>query len=67
MHSSDAERARDALRHELARHEISLPSLRVEQACTGDNLVHLGGVRPDVVARLTAVLRGCPPSSARRS
>ncbi|MGI5528368.1 hypothetical protein ACQEVX_13420 [Streptomyces syringium] len=51
------------LREALERHGLRLPSLRVERAATGDELVQLGGARPDVVWRLVEALRDRPPGS----
>lgn len=63
MRSSDAQQALDALRQELGRYGTVLPSLRIEQVWSGDELVHLGGVRPDVVGRLVAALRNIDSGS----
>lgn len=48
----------DSLREELSRRGIKLPSLRVEQAVTGDEFIQLGRVRPDVAQCLVDALRG---------
>lgn len=52
--------ARDALRQELERLGMTLPSLRVEEVWTGAELVHLGAARPDVVQQLVEALRRVP-------
>ncbi|MBT2506952.1 hypothetical protein J7I98_13840 [Streptomyces sp. ISL-98] len=57
MHSSEAEVVLEALRQELDRLGILLPSLRVEQVCTGAEIVHLGGARLEVVRQLADALR----------
>lgn len=57
MDGSEAREVLDVLRQELSRLGISLPSLRVEPVCTGAEIVHLGGVHPDVARRLANALR----------
>lgn len=53
------------LREVLERHGLKLPSLRVERAATGEELIQLGGARPDVVRRLVEALRDRPPGDGR--
>ncbi|MFF7690491.1 hypothetical protein ACFZB6_30695 [Streptomyces syringium] len=49
------------LREVLERHGLKLPSLRVERAATGEELIQLGGARSDVVRGLVEVLSDRPP------
>ncbi|MEV4741906.1 hypothetical protein [Streptomyces sp. NPDC049555] len=57
MPHSDSEDVARSLREELARRGITLPSLGVERAVTGAELIQLGRARPDVVQRLVEALR----------
>lgn len=49
------------LREVLERHGLKLPSLRVERAATGEELIQLGGARSDVVRGLVEALSDRPP------
>src|SRR5207244_2667654 len=56
----------DELRRQLARHGLTLPSLRVDAAWTGECLVQFGGVPLEAARRLIDVL-GEAPEDARPS
>lgn len=49
------------LREVLESHGLKLPSLRVERVATGEELIQLGGARPDVVRGIVEALRDRPP------
>ncbi|MEV4873347.1 hypothetical protein [Streptomyces syringium] len=49
------------LREVLEHHGLKLPSLRVERVATGEELIQLGGARPDVVRGLVEALRDQTP------